>query len=216
MSDLLFVEGEEDKKFFLSISRDGGIKIDVKCDPRGKGNAINSFVSMLKLQTSASKNRIGLVVDADFPQNGGGFAETQALINQRLQAINWSPLSQTKYSGFKTTSSNASGTQAGVWIMPNNSDNGYAEAFVIQTIAQPQKMLAAYAFQQTAIAIAGGNGIPVLPTKPHHLDKARVGVWLAWSDPPRMSLGAANSNNLLDFNAGVGKNLSDWLTWLYT
>ena len=215
-SNLLFVEGDEDKKLFLSASRACNVDIDVKCDPSNKGQAINSFTSMLKIQTTASKTRIGLVVDADFPQHGGGFVATRKLINQRLQDIGWNLLDKTAHSCFKTTSAKAPSVKAEVWIMPDNVADGYTEGFVIQSISQDQQALANYAFQQTLVAIAGGNGIPALSVKPHHLDKAKVGAWLAWCDPPRMSLGKAHSSNLLNFNAGVGQNLSNWLTWLYT
>lgn len=216
VSNLLFVEGEEDKKLFLSVSRACGVEVDVKCDPRGKGNAILSFIATLKLQTSASKNRVGLVVDADFLQNGGGFAATQTLINQKLHGINWSPLSQTQYSGFRTTTNKGGELQAGIWIMPDNFNDGYLENLVIQSIALTQQPLSNYASQQTAVAIAGGTGIPAIPTKPHHLDKAKIGTWLAWNDPPRMSIGAAHSNNLLKFTGGLGGDLSNWLKWLYS
>ena len=216
LSKVLFVEGQEDKKLFLSIARSRNLNVEVKCDPSGKGNAINSFFALLKLQTSASKNRIGLVVDSDFLQYGGGFLATQTLINQKLSAINWDPLSQTQYSGFGATSTKTKGAQAGVWIMPDNLNDGYVENFVMQSISATQQSLANYAIQQTVIAVAGGNGIPPIPTKPHHMDKAKIGTWLAWNDPPRMSLGAAHSNNLLDFNAGLGGDLSNWLKWLYS
>ena len=95
-------------------------------------------------------------------------------------------------------------------------NDGYVENFVMQSISATQQSLANYAIQQTVIAVAGGNGIPPIPTKPHHMDKAKIGTWLAWNDPPRMSLGAAHSNNLLDFNAGLGGDLSNWLKWLYS
>lgn len=216
VAKILFVEGEEDKKLFQSTSRSCGISLDVKCDPSGKGNAVLSFVAALKLQTSASRNRIGLVVDADFLQNGGGFLATQALINQKLKSINWSPLSQTPYSGFKTTDNKNNGVQVGVWIMPDNLNDGYVENFVIQSISLDQQPLSNYAVQQTILAAAGGNGIPTIPTKPHHLDKAKIGTWLAWNNPPRMSIGAAHSNNLLNFNAGIGSDLTNWLKWLYS
>jgi len=215
LSKILFVESEEDKKLFLSISRSWNLNVQVKCDPSGKGNAIDGFIATLKLQTSASKNRIGLVVDADFLQHGGGFLATQTLINKRLRDIHWCPLSQTQYSGFGATSTKIKDAQAGIWIMPDNCNDGYVENFVIQSISAQQQLLADYAAQQTAIAEAGGNGIPAIPTKPHHMDKAKVGTWLAWNDPPRMSLGAAHSNNFLNFNTGLGGDLSSWLKWLY-
>ena len=215
ISKILFVEGEEDKKLLLSTSRSCNTSVEVKCDPRGKGNAINSFVAALKLQTSASKNRIGLVVDADFLQHGGGFIATQASINQRLQEVGWNPLSQTPFSGFSTTCNKAKDAQAGVWIMPDNLNDGYVENLVIQSISPQQQPLSNYAIQQTTVAMTGGNGIPPIPTRPHHLDKAKVGTWLAWNDPPRMSLGAAHSNNLLNFNVGLGSDLSNWIKWLY-
>lgn len=214
-SNVLFVEGDEDRKLFLSISRSLNFKVEVKYDPSGKGNAILGFIAALKLQTSASKTRIGLVVDADFLQHGSGFVATQALINQKLQAIDWNPLSLTQYSGFGTTSPKVKDVQAGVWVMPDNLSDGYVENFVIQSISASQQPLANYAFQQTVIADFGGNGIPPIPTKPHHMDKAKVGTWLAWNDPPRMSLGAAHASHLLDFDAGLGGDLSDWLKWLY-
>lgn len=215
MSKTLFVEGEEDKKLFLSINRAVGAQVELKCDPRGKDNAMNSFFAMLRLQTSASKNSIGLIVDADSTENGGGFSSTQARLNQKLQAINWSPLAKTQNSGYSTTCSNSRGAKAGVWIMPNNANDGCLEGFVMEVISKSQQSLSNYAFKQTLQAIKGGAGIPPLPTRPHQIDKAKVGTWLAWNDPPRMSLGKAHTENLLDLSSGIGKSLSTWLGWLY-
>lgn len=217
VNKILFVEGEEDQKFFLSVARACEIKnLEVKCNPRGKGNAIIGFMAAVKLQTSASKNRIGLVIDADFSKNdGGGFSKTQTLVNQRLEEASWSLLSKTNYSGFSTASHKTKDVKAGVWIMPDNLHDGYIENLIIETVCLEQKNLFDYAAEQTKIIANGGKGIPSIPTRKHHIDKAKVGAWLAWNDPPRMSLGAAHSNNLLNFNAGTGSDLCNWLRWLY-
>jgi hypothetical protein len=210
MSKILIVEGQEDENFFKQLLRNLNLQdVEVKSNPSGKGNAITTFASSIKLENRASNSRLGLVVDADFAINGGGSASTLNTIN----AIINSPFTQLTGGGLKTVIQSKPSLKAGLWIMPDNSNDGYIEHFLEGTFLSSENSRMQYAKQAVQSALTSANGFPVQPI---HIGKANVGTYLAWQNPPRMSFANCLSKNLIDSNANSYVAIANWLCWLYT
>lgn len=219
MEKLLIVEGEEDQKFFAAASKSlalDGVKIHFH--PGGKDNALAAFIGRLTLATRASNLKLGLVVDADFDgvSPSGGFSATRAQINRRLAQVGFSPLtSMPATSGMVSRKAALGGVVAGVWVMPNNCDDGQIEGFLISAISPSESPRFAYASQIARAVVAGSHGGPTYDVKKHHSKKAELGTWLAWSDPPRISLGGAVSRGLVDTSGAAFSPLAIWLRALF-
>lgn len=220
MQRLLVVEGEEDKKFFEAVFRSMGRadQVDIRHHPSGKSNAILVFGARLDLLTRASKARVGLAIDADDPalNASDGFPNTRQSVNHQLQQRSFNALAMgAGTTGFLAAANHLSDVIAGLWVMPDNHANGYLEDFANSVAALSEQDQKSFASTVSTSVLSGSHGGPKFAFKAHHLPKATVGTWLAWSDPPRMNLGTAVSRGLLDLQHPAFLSLIAWLNLLY-
>lgn len=220
MQRILIVEGEEDRKFFEAVLRSMGHadEVNIRHQPSGKSNAIAVFAARLDLLTKSSNDRIGLAIDADAPtlNTSDGFTNTQRLVNEQLQNRRFGALTVAPgTSGSLARSNHLSDVCVGLWVMPDNRADGYLEDFANAVVAAPERSRHQFASNLSRAISEGSHEGPPFAFKPHHLPKATVGAWLAWSDPPRMNLGTAVSRGLLDMHHPMFCSLVAWLTLLY-
>jgi hypothetical protein len=223
MERVLIVEGEEDEKFFKTICREigAGVQVNVRVqvqEKRGKPKAIETFGDQLAILSAASDARVGLVVDADQQAVNAtdGFVNTRATINERLAAGSFNPLTHVSgTSGLLSTSNSRPRVKLGAWIMPDNKSDGYLEHFISHVIADAESDRHQFAAATARKVADGQHGGPTFSFRKHHLPKAELGTWLAWSDPPRMSLGAVASAGMLDRQKPPFQDLMQWLRLLY-
>lgn len=220
MQRLLIVEGEEDRKFFEAVFRVTGHaeQVDIRHHPSGKSNAIQLFGARLELLTKASTARIGLAIDADDPalNASDGFVNTHSAVNQQLQQHRFNALARgAGTTGFVSKANHNSAVLAGLWVMPDNMSNGYLEDFANSVVAANERDRQSFAWKEAKSVLDKAHGGPNFSFKAHHLAKAAVGTWLAWSDPPRMNLGTAVSRGLLDTQDAKFQSLIAWLSLLY-
>lgn len=213
---LIVVEGEEDQKFFTVLARNLGLSaVEIRCHPSGKGNAIATFGAAVLKQTPASKSRVALVVDADYPAGGTGFNATVRQINERLALASCAPLSNRIGGGFSSAKA-GSALRLGAWVMPNNADDGYCEHFAVDSISNLKRAEFNYAAKVCRDALSSSKSGYAFPVRSIHATKAEIGTWLAWQDPPRMSLAKALTDDLLDQSKPNMRALASWLNWLFT
>ena len=96
----------------------------------------------------------------------------------------------------------------GLWVMPNNRDEGMLEDWIKHCIHPDENDLFAHA----------GTVVDTLPQtkfKPIHISKAEVATWLAWQKKPGHGLYHSVEENLIDTNSVLFKELSDWLNHIY-
>jgi hypothetical protein len=229
MERLLIVEGEEDRKFFVDVLAvlqintkviNPEIKVVVQ-SKRGKNNALETFVDRLSGLRPSEEVQIGLVVDSDHPHfnQNSGFEKTKRDINNGIKSKNkgFSELTTIpSSSGYMSFKNGFEHVKAGVWIMPNNQEDGSLEHFSIKIISESEKARFEFARDQTQKIMDGAHQGPEFSFKAHQFEKAAIGAWLAWSDPPRMGLGfALKEKKRLDTNHVEFNKLKTWLHWLY-
>lgn len=226
---LLIVEGVEDQTFFAAVFRKLGMEDMADLHPttgtirisdrrRGKGPAIKLFGAAL-FGTEGTAKRVGLVVDADRQavNPGEGFAATLSSINAELRRQTFGDLTQASpTSGFFAQSANRPHIKAGAWVMPDNCADGDLEHFAGGVVATGEVARFQYADARAREVGDRKHGGPEFAFKQHHQHKAALGTWLAWSDPPRMSLGTAVSWEWLDINHPQFQHLTTWLKTLYS
>jgi len=103
------------------------------------------------------------------------------------------------------------GVRFGAWIMPDNKKSGMIETFAYQLINEDDKEIWTYA-QEAALVAKNDKGAS---WKDRHKDKACIHSFLAWQDPPGMSLGVAITKKTLDPKSPNAKKFVDWFKRLY-
>lgn len=145
---------------------------------------------------------VGVVLDAD--QNLAGRWHTV-----RQQAISFFAVPE-ELPAEGLILSNQEGHRFGVWIMPDNKQQGMLETILRWLV--PGQRAAVWEHAVAATAEARNRGAPFSTA---HKDKANMHTWLAWMEPPGQSLGHAIRARILDPGAGAAQNFVNWFIGLY-
>lgn len=215
---ILLVEGETDEGLFSSICREAGLGVTVTvntpknqgAEENGKGNALNLLPSLIEQMSDGQVERLALVVDADFKNNDGlGFQGILDKITEILAQHQYNITIPLKPSPGGYAIPHTDGLPPfGLWIMPNNGADGLLEDFIKSSIVTDQTDLLSH-----AVDTVGKLEPPKF--KPIHRSKADVATWMAWQKNPGQSLRDVVGGKLVDFEAGAGKQLMDWLRTIY-
>lgn len=218
---LLIVEGEVDKKLIQRLCKKLQLQ-DIYVQPTtpeeleivGRGNgkegvyqALEDFIPEL-FDIDKPLKKLAVMVDADQSTDGQGFAQTLGKITQKLSEFDYSfdQYQSTQAQGLIFSHSDPNTAVIGVWIMPNNQDDGAIESWIQQCFDPAKCHLLPHA-QQTVAALPNrqftGNNLP----------KAEIATWLAWQKRPSIGLYAAVP--LLDDQAQPYKDLVNWLQYLF-
>ena len=212
---ILLVEGESDRSFFKEVCKTLGLHPSVKVAPpkdvggsyNTKEGVFNHLPTQLKQLGDASIKRLAVVVDADSEDNGGGYKH---VIDRVVKIV-------TSY-GFTMASNPVGGVlfqhddglaDFGLWVMPNNCDDGMLEDWIKRCIHSDEHKL--YAHAETVV-----DTLPQTKFKAIHISKAEVATWLAWQKQPGHGLYRAVEDQLIDTNSALFKELSIWLTHIYS
>lgn len=214
--NILLVEGEADRGFFEVLCRMLGILVDVRvATPKDFGGAHNTKEGVLSHLTKVllpqlqdgQLERIGVVVGADRVMHGSGFAATLQRFTEALGEGDYRP-NTAAASGLVFTHQDGL-ADLGVWIMPNNADDGMLEDWIKQCLHP----------DETGLYQHGEASIDAIPGGPKfqswHRTKAEVATWLAWQKKPEHGLYNAVQSELLDSDAPLFKELQAWLVQVF-
>lgn len=215
-SRILLVEGRSDEAFFDALCEMHALKAKVRVAPPrilgGKANNKEGLLNLLPLQleqlADGSLERLALIVDADFPvTNGLGFAKTYKRVEDVLREYGFSPVKRAGVGGLLFSSSEDF-HDIGLWIMPDNKNDGMLEDWVKAGIIGTEAAL----FARATNAV---HSLPQPKFKPLHVVKAEVATWLAWQDAPGRGMEHAAKAGLLDQQSLQYKKLLSWLTHIF-
>jgi hypothetical protein len=216
---ILLVEGVADEGFFSAVCRIAGLGVKVKVSNpilfggggTGKGNALKVLPFLIDQMRDGRIGRLAMVVDADYNgSNGLGFQATVNKIAAILkdQGYKTSLALKPRQGGYYFTHSDGL-SDFGLWVMPNNQNDGFIEDFIKGSIAANQKTLLA-----EAVASVGKLKAPLFQTI--HRSKADVATWMAWQKVPGQALHGVVGGKSVDFTSGVAKELMDWMNKIYS
>ena len=229
---IIVVEGEADRQVIECLCQITGISPQIKVFPpkdltllelaeldngvsqvkNSKTGVYNILESLLKRLEQGYIENLAIIVDADQTgQNSGGFDETLKQIQQRL-----SPYQLTDTSNGLIFTHPQGGFPIGVWIMPNNQQDGMIESWLAQCIHDNEHALFATA----------KNNTPQATQQPkfaeYHRTKAEVATWLAWQKKPSIGLYSAfvrhkktNQPLLLNTQSTAYQNIVSWLHQIF-
>jgi hypothetical protein len=98
----------------------------------------------------------------------------------------------------------------GVWIMPDNSSDGYLETFLQYLVPAPRNPAWDHAEQSVKTAREMG-----CTCHDCHVEQANLYTWLAWQEPPGQSFGIALTKKILDPQSSYATSFVSWFMNLY-
>lgn len=214
---VLLVEGINDESFFRAVINKHGLNASVVVaapksiggNANTKNGAINQLPILLNGLADGSKERVGLVVDADFVQFGQGFKATIESVVNMVSPLGYvTPPVHIKNGGM-VFQHNDGLPDFGLWVMPNNKDDGIVEDWVKASISPAENEL----FTQGKKAVAA---IKAPKFQGHRLSKAEVATWLAWQAKPGEGLYYPISEELLvDAKTQPVLGLVSWMKTIF-
>jgi hypothetical protein len=99
--------------------------------------------------------------------------------------------------------------RVGIWIMPNNSEVGMIEDFLLES-------LSADALNTASDAVNSARGKEFCTFKQVHYVKAVVHTYLAWQDEPGRPLGQSVTTGVLRGDTPTALKFVDWLRRLFS
>lgn len=231
--DILLVEGKDDRGFFVCFCNRTGFR-DVAIEPRtgrqgvfvepctpkdfdAKSDGWINLLNVLKEElerlgeSGNSSARLGVVIDCDYPSEGGfqkRFSHVKEILDQygyHLPDVLPADIENQKGFIFRHQSNELS--PVGLWIMPNNQDDGALEQFV-------ESLIVASDEQRNLLQLAR-DAIARLPTPPmfteSHSAKALMATWNAWQKSPRAPFEQAIKDGALDLNCEKAIAFKNWL-----
>lgn len=212
---VLLVEGFADRDFFEQVCRslklNPLITVATSKDYQGIRNTKEDVFKLLPdllTQIGIGKiERLAVVVDADKVEHGSGYEKTL----NKAKSI-------TENQGFTLAENQTNGlifkhngelADLGLWIMPNNQDEGMLENFIKRCVKNDELPLFNHAVQT----------VQSLPDpkrfEPHHEIKAEVATWLAWQKKPGHGLYHSVQVDLLDTNHVLFQEMAQWLKKIF-
>ncbi|MEZ5941542.1 MAG: DUF3226 domain-containing protein [Planctomycetaceae bacterium] len=207
----LLVEGRDEQRLIPELIERNGIVwgetrdeaiIDIE-EFNGVENLLKPGVIEAELKASGLEE-LGIIIDADEDLE----ARWQAVRNRCLQEFSTQLPEELPQDGLVVE--RESGLRLGVWIMPDNLNNGMLETFL--TYLVPDQGNTVYQHALTSVSKAKSIGAPYSES---HEDKAIIHTWLAWQNPPGRQLHQAVIERILVPQSDRSKSFVDWFRRLY-
>lgn len=220
-ANILIVEGEGDRSCLeqLCSKLDISPKILLPVTPKDLlDNAYNSKQGVYAVLKDALEDlrdshlkRLAIIVDADQAKDGQSFQTTFDTIEQRLQVFDYRFDSQASIEacGLIFSHPDAGFHPIGVWIMPNNQEDGAIESWISACINNTELPL----FNHATTVVNELSTSFNRTFEGNKQAKAEVATWLAWQKSPSIGLYAAV--DLLDSQSSEYKNLVTWLNYVF-
>lgn len=211
--NILLVEGEADRAFFEELCKRFNLTVNVRVTtPRDAGHAKDTKQAALSVLVTpylsqladGQIERLAVAMDADRADDGGGFERTLTQLSQRLNPAGYVRRTDAEPGGLLFKHDDGL-NDIGVWIMPNNANEGALEHW-IQTNLHPDEGWLMHHAQASINQIPNGPKFKAI-----RRTKAEVATWLAWQAEPDHGLWQAAKPGLLDESAPQFQALKAWL-----
>ena len=214
MSDslLVHVEGSDDLHAIMHLLRHHGIEA-VQRNPKGnppgvptlepKGGKNGVLDGMTAAVMAGTDKIVGFVLDADTP-----LASRWEAVRGRLREAGVDTPATPPTDGFIGESPKYRAT-VGVWLMPDNQQDGRLETF-LQSLIDENDALINHAGQATCEAKRLGAKFST-----PDLDKATLHTWLAWQEEPGRPYGTAIRARYFGADSPAARQFVAWFKRLF-
>ena len=214
----IWVEGSNDAKVIELLLKKHDLKFDIQWKPASQGEiriagSVEKLLDAMKVQISQRRSQpVGFVIDADIdPGNPGSSIQNRwNSIRNKLTALGLECPPRPDSTGTILDGVvNEIPSRVGIWLMPNNTDDGMLEHF-LQELIQQDDLLLPIATKATAEASATDRRFPVV-----HTQKAIIHTWLAWQKDPGLQLGMAITSNSFRYDRPHAISFVNWFRTLF-
>ncbi len=197
----LLVEGNDDQHVIWALSEKFTIteNFDV-IDCEGIGKLYEQLPVRFK---QAQVDTIGLIIDAD-----SEIKDRWKSISALLSLQGFTIPKEIPIEGLILNDN--SGFKIGVWIMPNNNENGMLEDFISFLVPKEDKILPIVNNTLINIENQGLNQYSLI-----HKSKATIHSWLSLQSDPGTPMGLGITKRYLTTDEGTCLKLVNWLKELY-
>jgi hypothetical protein len=205
----LRVEGDDDQHSIIHLLRRNGIDFDVRPWPPGwptieKAGGYSELLSSVETAVRLGSGRVvGFVLDADRPLRNRWDA-----VKARLARVGIETPDDPQPAGLVGQSQQYR-TRVGVWLMPDNQNDGNLEDF-LRTLIDENDGLIEHARSATERAIQLGAAFPLVDRL-----KAIIHAWLAWQEEPGLPYGTAIRAKFFRHDSPVAARFVQWFRILY-
>ena len=202
----LLVEGNDDQHVVWALCEKHNVpkSFDV-IDCGSIDNVLKEF--KLRLKLADINSRIGIVVDADVNLKSRWDSVVAILKNMGKYECDNIVLPQ---DGLILEPTDSCYPKVGVWLMPNNNQNGMLEDFVV-ALATPDDVL----MKKSEDVLTELEAEGIQKYKPVHRSKAKIHTYLAWQDVPGRPMGLAITANILNSDSELAMKFANWLKEMF-
>jgi hypothetical protein len=219
MNSVIVVEGRGDQSFIEGFLAEIG-KSAVKPFPPKElklgvwGNGIDNLLKVIPLLINKIRaqdiNQAGILVDADFAGENGGFSLRRQQITEALAKEGYAiPLPEDNSAGELFFHPNEL-APIGLFIMPNHKDDGMLED-ILKNMVNKNPYI--QVLQHAKNVVQALN--PKLFNDPLHISKAEIGTFLAWQKRPPADVKICLTNKIFDANTPAAELLKKWIDTVF-
>lgn len=196
MNQILLVEGKDDLFVFSNLFEKHRVKQSFKIIDK---DGIEQLFLSIPIHVKADNSTIGIVVDADSDISSRWDSLKSILSNLGYKVPNSPAING-------TIISNNSLPSIGIWIMPDNDENGMLEDFVKELVPANDKLMPIVESTLIDIETKSLNNYKLI-----HKSKAKIHTWLAWQESPGTPMGLAINKTYLETTS---KKCTTFITWI--
>ena len=202
----LLVEGNDDQHVVWALCEKHHVpeSFDV-VDCESVDNVLKAFELRLKLVDH--NQRIGVVVDADV--NLKSRWESIVSILKKTGKYDCCNIDLPQ-DGLLLDSTDNTYPKVGIWLMPDNNQNGMLEDFMAALATSDDTLMKKSEDVLTKLEEEG-----IQKYKPVHRSKAKIHTYLAWQDVPGRPMGQAITANILNSDSDVAIRFANWLKEMF-
>lgn len=198
---VLLLEGSDDCNIVKRFCESNGVKGSFGFCNCGNDSRVLAKLNAL-LKADERPKVIGVIIDAD-NNIDARYQEVKNKVSEFYKKI---PLNITN-KGLVHSENKL--PKLGIWIMPNNQNNGALEEFYLELATEINTD-----FIDNLIKQAKSENLTSF--KPQHRTKAIMHTYFAWQDKPGAPLHSSINKIALNNNAYIAKTFKSWLTKLFS
>jgi len=202
----LLVEGNDDQHVVWALCEKHHVpeSFDV-IDCESVDNVLKAFELRLKLVDH--NQRIGVVLDADVDIKSRWESIVSILKKAGKYGCDNIVLPQ---DGLLLDSMDNTYPKIGIWLMPDNNQNGMLEDFMAALATSDDTLMKKSDDVLTELEEEG-----IQKYKPVHRSKAKIHTYLAWQDVPGRPMGQAITANILNADSDLAVKFAKWLKEMF-
>lgn len=206
---LLIVEGKSEERILPLLCRKSNIDVSFEIISENSIEQLKQAIP-IHLKSTNIYHKLWIIADADNNADNVWKAIKNLLLKSGKYTFDFNmPLPAV---GAVIAPNDPEDITVGIWIMPNNSDIGMLEDFMLNIIPQDDSLIKNA--KQIIATLDAERDKHTNLFRPTHKSKACIHTWLAWHHKPGESLTVAVEKRFFDTDSQLCKDFTNWLRQL--